>query len=1388
MMVLFLPLFSALLTFSLAQYAWQLRQRHLWVFSFALLMLAIAEWSLGYTFELFAASLSAKLLWAKVEYVGIVSVPLLWFVFAWQYVERHQWLTRNRFLWLTIIPVTTFLFVLTNEFHGLVWQQTSLAQSGSLTVLEVTYGIWFWVHSIYSYLLLLIGSVILLQAFGRFSSTYRWQIAILLLGPLAPWIGNALYITGFSPIPTLDITPLAFAISGAIFAWGIFRLHLFDIVPIARRTLIDSMGDGMLVVDLHNRLVDVNPAFLKIVGLPKEAVIGHSIHKLLMDRPDLARQYETSEQYAGRTYQDLELNERIYDISVSPLLNERQQIHGRLIVLRDITGRKEIENELLIQKQLSEILVSVAWAATQDLDLDLVMNNVVQTAVTFTKAEVGSLILLDVKQQISRSIVANKDGELIVHQADDSQVVMTEGLAGWVVRHREAALISDTNEDDRWVQLHNELDNTRSVLSVPLMERTKVMGVLTMTHASPQHFTEQAQAFLQAAANQMALALRNAQSYDNQRRLAQNQSTLYQVLRAMSGHLDREGVLNKAAETITALTAWHTLCILMVNEPASRFISRVATGGLSKLADHHFDVASGIWGRALRLNDVQAVPDIRQDPDHISDYAALQSALAIPMSRRGHQLGVFYVESDQPGALNDDDRWLADSLAEAIALAVDNAQTNDSLRQYVADLDTLFSITRLISRSLMDEDFLDLALYITLTSLQFDMGLIAVTHSDGELYLAAERELPERLSRKLPEQGFAGTIFDYAFGRQKALYLADLTEVSEELMALEQVLPTAVAELQQLGIGAFYAIPLQYHEQFLGMLCLFARQIRSISSIEEVALHEAIGQQIATAVTNTNLYAQLNQQLKEQTALREAITAITSSLDLPTVLTQIAQQMNHALGCTSTYICSYEPENLTSKILAEYMSPEANEREKVSDLGVRYQLDEESPYDLTDLAQGNPNVIHDDDPRLLPTEREHMLNYGARSILVIPLRVGGQTIAYAEMWESRRHRHFTTQEVELAQLMAGQAAIAMENARLFASIAHERGRLETLIQTSLDGIILIGMDRRILVVNEMALELFNLTGLPEDWVNRPLRQALAILDQAAPQVVEATLNEMRRIEQGDEPASSGEYEVNSRIIHWLNLPVLSNQTPIGRLLVLHDVTQERLLERMRDDLTHTMVHDLRNPLNSMSLSLELLTSQFENSDDPTVKEILGFARGGTDRMLAMVNGILDISRLESGRMPVNSEIIDMPELVSTILRVQRPLAAEKNIHVHHTIAAEAQAWADKNLIERVLQNLVGNALKFTPADGTVQIVVQERETDTGLRLCVSVKDSGSGIPPEIKERLFQKFTTGSQTERGSGLGLAFCKMALEAHGEYIWVESSSSEGTAFTFTLPLPHL
>ena len=1384
-MVILLPLFSALLTLGLAGYAWRLRHRYAWVFSFAMLMLLVAEWSLGYAFELGASELSAKVFWAKAEYLGIVSVPLLWFVFAWQYVDRHKWLIRSRLLGLSVVPMATFLLVLTNEFHGLIWQETAVAQVGSVSILDVVYGSWFWVHSAYSYLMLLVGSVILLQAFGRFSSVYRWQIAVLFLGPLAPWISNILYISGLSLVPALDMTPLAFAVSGAIFAWGIFRLHLFDLVPVARRTLIDSMSDGMLVVDGQNRIVDVNPAFLAIVELSRTAVIGQSVQMFLVDRPDFVQQYQSSEQHIVQTYEDLELNDRFYDISISPLFNGQEQVHGRLIVLRDITGRKEIEKQLFAQKQLSEIMVSVAWAATQELDLNAAMSNVVQTAVSLTHAETGNLILLDERQQIIHSILVHK-GEEAIHQKEDVlQHVMDDGLAGWIMQRREAVLIGDTDEDDRWLQLPDRPNKTRSVLALPVMERSVVIGVLTMTHPAPYHFTDQHKIFLHTAASQMSLALRNAQSYDSQRRLAHNQSTLYQVLRVMSGSLEREDVLVNAADAITELTPWTTICILMVDEMGGEFVSRVRTGALRELTDEYFTVSRGIWGRTLLLDKVQVVPEIRRDPDFVGGYAALQSALAIPMSRGGRQLGVFYLESEHIGGLNDDDRWLADSLAEAISLSVDNAQTHNALRTYASDLSTLYSITRLVSRSLVDEDVLVQALYVALTALRFDMGLIALTDLEGALYLAAQRGAVESVSLQVQEHGFAGTLFDFVYQQQESIYLADLFGQSEELVLVERVLPTAVTHLKQLNIHAAYGVPLLHQDRLLGVLCLFAGEPREEIPLQERALYEAIGHQISTAVTNMSLYSQTSQQLKEQTALRKAITAITSSLELPTVLAQIAQQMSQALDCTSAYICSYEPQKLISQVLAEYISSDANELEKISDLGAVYQLDQEFDYDLVALAKGEPTVVHDNGADLSALDRKHMVQYGAKSILVLPLRVGGQTIAYAELWESRHYRNFTQEETELGQIMAGQAAIAMENANLFASIADERGRLDTLIQSSRDGIVLIGLDGRVLVINERALEFFKLGGLPKEWVNQPIANALMVLEQDVPQVVAVTIAEMRRIEQGDEPVGSGEYEAYSRIIHWQNLPVMSDNTPIGRLLVLRDVTQERLLERMRDDLTSTMVHDLRNPLSSISLSLDIFEQQFGYTEDTKEGRILSRARNSAERMLTLVNDILDISRLESGRMPIESEPVVLSELVANSCQMQMALASQKQIELIHSIAEDIVVWADNRLMERVLQNLVGNALKFTDDEGVVRITAEERETDRGLRVFVSVQDSGGGIPMEIRERLFQKFTTGSQQARGSGLGLAFCRMVLEAHGEQIWVARSSDKGTTFTFTLPL---
>jgi signal transduction histidine kinase len=190
------------------------------------------------------------------------------------------------------------------------------------------------------------------------------------------------------------------------------------------------------------------------------------------------------------------------------------------------------------------------------------------------------------------------------------------------------------------------------------------------------------------------------------------------------------------------------------------------------------------------------------------------------------------------------------------------------------------------------------------------------------------------------------------------------------------------------------------------------------------------------------------------------------------------------------------------------------------------------------------------------------------------------------------------------------------------------------------------------------------------------------------------------------------------------------------------------------------------------------------------------ATNSTQRMVDLVNSILDLSRLEKGKMPLNRAPLLLPDLFAETLRLQLPLYSAKRLQVESEASPMLPlAFADAEMIERVLQNIVGNAIKFTPAGGTITIRATELEDKAASRdrahnalepfLRISVTDSGPGVPPEMRDKLFEKFVVGEQQERGSGLGLAFCKLAIQAHGGDIWVDSAPGKGAIFVFTLPV---
>ncbi len=158
-------------------------------------------------------------------------------------------------------------------------------------------------------------------------------------------------------------------------------------------------------------------------------------------------------------------------------------------------------------------------------------------------------------------------------------------------------------------------------------------------------------------------------------------------------------------------------------------------------------------------------------------------------------------------------------------------------------------------------------------------------------------------------------------------------------------------------------------------------------------------------------------------------------------------------------------------------------------------------------------------------------------------------------------------------------------------------------------------------------------------------------------------SELRRVSAGDSAPAEGEYEVPSRTVRWLDLPVRSGSESLGRLLVLRDVTEERALERLRDDLTHTMVHDLRNPLTSIGAVLELLEQGPAAGLGPAQKEMLKIARVGSRRMSELVNAILDVTRLESGQMPLDRRPLELPAAIDEALELQAPLAEPRGLRL-----------------------------------------------------------------------------------------------------------------------------
>lgn len=338
-----LPLtLSAILAGMLAVYAWHRRSAP-GAKIFTLGMIALCTWALGYALEINATNVATKLFWAKLQYPSIVAVPLAWLLFALQWSGQTHRLTRRNLVLLTLVPLATIGLAWTNEAHGLLWRSINLVQTDGITVLDLRYGAWFWVHLAYSYTLVLIGSLVLIRQAARTPYLYRRQLGVLLLALLIPWYANAIYILDLSPIPHLDLAPFSFTISGLGIAWSLFRLRLLDVTPVARHVLIEGMRDGVVVLDVQHRIVDLNPAAGRILGRSAKQIVGQSVTEVLPEQAALVTAAEAGTERSTQVVIDAETQRRVFELAVTRLNSRRGTPIGYLLIWHDITERVRAE-------------------------------------------------------------------------------------------------------------------------------------------------------------------------------------------------------------------------------------------------------------------------------------------------------------------------------------------------------------------------------------------------------------------------------------------------------------------------------------------------------------------------------------------------------------------------------------------------------------------------------------------------------------------------------------------------------------------------------------------------------------------------------------------------------------------------------------------------------------------------------------------------------------------------------------------------------------------------------------------------------------------------------------------------------------------------------------
>ncbi len=523
------------------------------------------------------------------------------------------------------------------------------------------------------------------------------------------------------------------------------------------------------------------------------------------------------------------------------------------------------------------------------------------------------------------------------------------------------------------------------------------------------------------------------------------------------------------------------------------------------------------------------------------------------------------------------------------------------------------------------------------------------------------------------------------------------------------------------------------------------------------------------------------ERMKEQSTLLETSTAVVSSLDLQTVLNRILDQAGRLLDVRMSAIIALDERAGVFRIRAS--------RGLSTQFAEQLTIQPTEPSSVTMRALHSREPIQVSDTETDPSYKPQLARAraeGYRAILAVPLNTQYAPPTTLLVFHPKPHK-FSHNEIQLLSSFANQATMAIENAVLYERsdmrLQEQTRRLEALIQSLQDGLILSDLSGAVVYANRRVGELANLTA--EELSGAPVDDVLSrIVDNATePEIVRKDV--IKILERKSDRRVELTLLVLGRTVR-VRLDTFDvtdmNSIPIGRGLILHDITADHELDRMKSSLVSTVSHELRTPLAAIKGYASTLLADDVEWDWESQREFLTIISDESDRLTNLVNNLLDLSRIEAGSLMLSRDECNLEEIIQRAAgRAQLQSGNRFEIGLKPNLPT---LFADRPMLETVLRNLIENSVKYAGENATIRIDVDKQ----GEQIVFRVSDNGPGIPPEESQRIFESFyqvnASLARISSGAGLGLAICQGLVRAHGGEIWVEKQK-QGASIAFSIPL---